>query len=107
MNIENVSIKLANIVLVFDDLINARISRDSLLDLIPDEENINHIDVGPLFVVKYPESKAEVIILNQERRAEIKIFQPEDDLWTLLPNLCSKVMNAIQESNLTAYGYIS
>jgi hypothetical protein len=104
LDTNNLNIKAANLVMVFDNLNQARISRDTLLRLFPKSAQ-GHVDIGSFFAVRYPEHSFEVLIFSDERRVELKVAKPIEESWNLIPRIASQVRNAIKNANLKAYGF--
>ncbi len=104
MDIKNLSFELSNIVLLFDNLHNAKISRDQLFSVI-ENSAVQPIEIGPLIIVRYPEQKTEITVIRDDRRVEIKKIHPSETDWALIPEISTKVYAAFSECNLTSYGF--
>jgi len=104
MDISGLSFELANIVMLFQNLKSAKVSRDSILGLYEDSRP-EHFDIGPLFVVRYPEQRIEIYVFIEENRVETKILNPSNTDWIELPKVASKVFRAIEGAPLTVFGF--
>ncbi len=104
MDISGLSFELANFVMRFNNLNNAKISRDSLLNLYPDLQP-EHLEIGPLLAVRYPAHKIEIYLFLAENRVEVKTPEPRDEDWAELPKMAYKVFHAITGVSLTAFGF--
>ena len=104
MNTDNFRLVLANIVLAYDNLGQARISRDNLLDLLPDVEP-QFLDLGQFIVAKYPTISAEIIVLIEANRIEAKVNFPDHDKLVQIPRLVWSAMRAVSRAQLVAYGF--
>lgn len=104
MDIKTLSFELSNIVLLFDDLHNAKISRDQLFSVFSDS-SAQPIDIGPLILIRYPEQNIEITVIKDDGRAEIKKMHPSETDWALLPEISSKVYAAFSGCNLISYGF--
>jgi hypothetical protein len=98
------SFELANIVVLYRGLRNAKVFRDVLLNLYPDE-NPTHIDVGPLLAVRYLAHRVEIYVFSDENRVETKILTPAEADWLELPKRASQVYEAIQGAELAVFGF--
>jgi len=104
MNTEHMSFSLANIVMLYEDLSVAKVSRDKILDIFEGLQP-QHLDVNPVFFVRYPTKRIEIYIFINDNRVETKIANPYDDSWNDLIDAGSAVYNAIQGSSLKAFGF--
>jgi len=104
MDISGLSFELANIVMLFQNLKSAKVSRDSILGLY-ENSRPEHFDVGPLFVVRHPGQKIEIYVFIDENRVETKILNPSNTDWTELPKVAFKVFHAIDGAPLAAFGF--
>lgn len=104
MDTTGLSFELANIVMLFKDLNTAKISRDTIFGLYPDLRP-DHLDIGPLLVVRYPKLKLEIYLFLDENRVEVKLLAPSGHDWAELPKAASKVFGAIEGVPLTAFGF--
>lgn len=105
MDISNLKVNRANAVLIFEQINISRISRDTLRELL-DNEIPDYAEHSGIIVVKYPLSKAEIIILTDEaKRLEVKINEPSDDTWDLLPQLAYKSYKSLKDADIKYYGF--
>lgn len=104
MDTTNLRLNLANIVLLYDHLEHARISRDRLLDSIPDVEP-QFLDLGQIIVTKYPAIDAEIIVIVEANRIEAKVDSPNEDGLVQVPKLALSAKAAVSRAELIAYGY--
>jgi hypothetical protein len=104
VQIEELSFRLGNVVLLYNDLPNARVSRDKLFSLFEGKDT-EHFEVGPLLLVRFKAQKIDVSLLLPENRVEVKIENPGDNEWKSLAETAVQVYSTIQGSSLKAFGY--
>lgn len=103
MNINDLSFDLGNIVLLFENMKDAKVSRDTILGLF--SSSSQHVDIGPVFMVRYPDEKVEVYVFFDENRVETKMVNPGTDDWKKICKAASQVYKAISGVSLKAFGF--
>jgi hypothetical protein len=104
LDTRNLRTSLANIVLVYDGLDQAQISRDTLNRALPGQTPI-YTEVPGFIITGFQNVRALVILTIEARRVEIKIDEPTDDSWNTLTHLASIAVTAISNATLVAYGF--
>jgi hypothetical protein len=104
VDITTTSFELANAVILYDNLAQAQISRDAIANLFPGETP-EFLDIGPIMVVRFPGHRAEIVILRDQNRAELKITSPNEADWSNVARNTFRLQAAINGTPLNLYGF--
>lgn len=104
LNLADLQLKLANIVLIYDSLATAHIAHESLL-VESTMGQAQYAELPGIIVVQYPDVRAEIIVLNEANRVEIKQADPAEGVGEVLSVLAVQVSRSITNANLTHYGF--
>ena len=105
MEVAGLKIARANIVLIFDSLLDEWISRDQLRRALPDRKP-ESIEVPEFVAVKYVDINAEAsIMLAGQNRLEAKMDDPTTETLALVPLLAINARQAITSAKLKAFGF--